>query len=249
MDNIDFYIITFENEERINKLKSAFKNVGINNIKVPPAVYHDKDKRFIELEDKSRITEPRTWAIMTQHLDALRDFVAGGGAAGTTKYCIVCEDDILLTKTFSSELIKITKDFKEMNLQLLLLGYLMPYSIDFSKRTDYPLFNKRNYYDYPSSLWGSQMYMVSRDYASQLIEKYTLEWAYNNTASPYSPDWIITKCAERKALIYPMLALETGIVVTDNKGQIDFHAACFKENYIEDEFINDGGSCAAVERR
>jgi hypothetical protein len=56
---------------------------------------------------------------------------------------------------------------------------------------------------------GAQMYMLTRKYAKYLLDHFPIEWKLKNINNPWSPDWIITKNGKR-AMIYPMLAVEEG---------------------------------------
>ena len=53
---------------------------------------------------------------------------------------------------------------------------------------------------------------------------------------PVSPDWALTKFGKAVAM-YPMLAVEEGVVVTDHVGQKNFHQACVAENFNKDLHI------------
>jgi hypothetical protein len=70
--------------------------------------------------------------------------------------------------------------------------------------------------------------MVSFQHANHLLETYTPQWATQNLDKPYSPDWILTKFAKHRALIYPPLAIENGQTPTTNQGQVVFHRESHK---------------------
>jgi hypothetical protein len=75
---------------------------------------------------------------------------------------------------------------------------------------------------------GSQMYMISRKYAREVLDTYTLAWTH--LGKPFAADWTITKSGNR-AMIYPMLGLEDGGTGSTDAGQIAFHRNCFMINY------------------
>ena len=68
------------------------------------------------------------------------------------------------------------------------------------------------------------MYMITRDYAKWVMEN------INNSLTPFSPDWTITKNGKR-ALIYPMLAIENGEGLYPDYGQHIFHLESHTFNY------------------
>ena len=81
----------------------------------------------------------------------------------------------------------------------------------------------RKYYTYTDDMWGAHMYVLSREYARYLLEKYTLEWAQANPTIPFCSDWTITKDASSRVLLYPPLGVEEGSVGCDDWSQIQFH--------------------------
>jgi GR25 family glycosyltransferase involved in LPS biosynthesis len=159
---------------------------------------------------------------MLQHLDALRHFITN---YPTNPFCIICEDDILLSRTITETLPRIEKQFLTEELDILLLAYLTTIP---PINPHFPPFNQPSLHQYPDDLWGSQCYMVSRKHARHLLETYTPEWAIKNPDKPYSPDWILTKFAPRRALAYPPLAIEDGQTPTSHEGQRAFHRASYE---------------------
>jgi hypothetical protein len=204
---------------------NRFHSVGIVP-KFPPPVYRS-DPRLNDAEQHK--LEIRTCAIMLQHLDGIRDFFENTNS----DYCIVCEDDIYISRNFHQELEEAVYNFRKLDLDVLLLGYLLNFKIE---NNYFPLIGGHSYHKYPDDLWGSQMYMISRKHAKYLLEKYTIEWAKSNKDKPFSPDWTLTKEGNR-ALIYPMMAVEEGIVKCDHPGQISFHKSVFECNYNPNKYI------------
>jgi hypothetical protein len=90
------------------------------------------------------------------------------------------------------------------------------------------------YHHYPFDLWGTQMYVLSRKYAKNVIDTYSDIFAYaekaeiDKTMHPLSADWTITKNGNR-ALLFPMLAFE--------KFQPD---KCRTNNYAYNNFYVEG---------
>ena len=240
---IKFYCINYKDENRRQKMENRWKQLELDLKFVNPVEI--TDKRFdIARENKSK-EGLRNWAIMLQHLDSLRDFVNGEYIEGQKgEYVIICEDDIMVSKHLPNDLPEIIESYERLKLDVLLMGFLIPYKITDDNHY-YPLKErnyKYSYHHYPSDIWGSQMYMVSRKHAQKLLEKYTVEHAVlaekNGTAKdePFSPDWTLTKYGNR-SVIYPMVALEEGDTKCNWDSEIDYHQRCFKMHYVEREFL------------
>jgi GR25 family glycosyltransferase involved in LPS biosynthesis len=223
------YIISYNNKERLNKMLLRFKNIELPK----PIVLKQVELNDIRFENII-MTEPRTWAIMLQHLDALTNFYL---SEDSDDYCIICEDDVLLSNKLKNNLPNIVKQFFELNLDVLLLAYLTnnPYEIEPSNNMYYPHIEPHRFYGFPDDLWGSQMYMISKKHAGYLINKYTVKWASENPDKPYSPDWILTKIGNR-ALLYPPLGIEDGNTQNNNEEHSKFHRNCFIAQYKKGEF-------------
>jgi GR25 family glycosyltransferase involved in LPS biosynthesis len=230
------YIVSYKNEERLNRMRKRFEQVGMGEDVVITKEVHVNDERLTTLSSREKYNKIhlRTWTIMLQHMDAIRSFYEGEDS-----HCIVCEDDIHISKDFSKELEEVVKDFGDMKLDVLMLGYLFPYKISNSSHFLQILTSEygHTYHHYPDDIWGTQMYMISRSYAKFLLDKFTVDYAYETIDTyPYSCDWIITKNGKR-ALIVPMLAVEEGINLSEHQGQINFHKRCFEVNYDPNKYI------------
>lgn len=207
---IPIYIVSYQNEERRKRMIHRFKTLRLDHLITFTPEVRQTDPRL------SFMTEKRNASIMLQHLDSLRLFLET-----SHECCIVCEDDIHISKTFAEKLPAILHDFKEMKMDVMMLGYILTFSIDMNtefhqgyfpyanKQDDRILMASHTYHSYPDDIWGSQMYLVSRSYASYLLDTY--DCAEKNIETihkkPYNPDWVITKPSKR-VLIYPMVALE-----------------------------------------
>lgn len=216
-----FYVINFKDDARKERMVSRFDQMGIDLHFVNPVFENDQ-----RLQNTSLYK--RTSSIMLQHLDSIRHFYENTSA----KYCIVCEDDIHVSKHLHEHLPKIIQDFESMDLDLLMLGYLYPYGLHGSPH--FPMLKATDnytYHAYPDDIWGSQMYMISRKHAETLLNKYTIQFAIEQLEIiHYNPDWTITKCGKR-ALISPMLAVEEGDDKSNHQGQTEFHRMCHLGNY------------------
>ncbi len=219
--NCQFYCLSFNNEERKNNMIERFKNLEIS-CEFYSGVSYD-DKRIDKLMNKN---SKRQWCMTYGHLDIIHNFYYNSDK----KYAIICEDDICLHSRLKEILKKVINDFNLLNLDILLLGYLLPYKIgnqnlftNFKLKKYMPSDSYFKYHDYPEYLSGTQMYMINKKYAKYLLKTY-----YNSYAGVgekiFNPDKIITKDCN-KALIYPMLAIEN-----DNQEDL-YHLLCRNIHY------------------
>lgn len=235
-----FYCLSYKNEERKSALASRFSQLNIN-VEFYDGVSFDDPRLSIPLENNDGLK--KSWSYTYGHFDMINKFVT----ETDKEYGVFCEDDIYLNKNLANDIPTLVEDFKTMNLDLLLLGYLITYKIegfyhgfsikrDFSNRT-------HKYHDYPEDLWGAQMYMLSRSHAKQLLKKYyngyaeqSINTECNANMRPFCSDWTITK-EGNKALVYPMYAVEDGKTNYEHGGQHNFHQDCFHRNYNPEQFI------------
>ena len=242
--DIPIYIVSYKNKERKERMIKRFSTLEFNSINFVKEIHLDDDRItcFSHLENYNKI-EKRTWSIMLQHLDSIKDFYENTNY-NNYNHCIICEDDIFISKDLSIKLPDIIKDFDSLSLDVLMLGYLLPFKIDTSSSyylDHFPLFSKNNennysIHKYPDDIWGTQMYMISRKYAKFLLEKFTNIYAYYNLDKPYNPDWTITKNGNR-ALIYPIIAVEEGVNLSDCYSQQQYHKLCFETHYDHEIYI------------
>lgn len=222
-----FYMINFNDDNRKKRMIDRFEYLNLDLQFVNPIYESD-----IRLSGTNLYK--RTSSIMLQHLDSIRHFYENTSG----KYCVVCEDDIFISKNLAKDLPEIIKNFEYLKLDVLLLGYLFPYSLH--GNWHFPVLRDTKnycYHGYPDDIWGSQMYMISRKHAKYLLDTFTIEFAISNLEKiHYNPDWTITKYGKR-ALISPMLAVEEGDEKSGHCGQSDFHKQCFEQNYKEEKYI------------
>lgn len=219
--NCQFYCLSFNDEIKKKSMENRFKKLGIE-CKFYPGI-KDTDKRLKYAG--SRINK-RHWSITYGHLDIIHDFYYHTN----DKYAVICEDDILIHENFKEIFKKVVSDFNILDLDILLLGYILPYKIDYDNicsiyhlkrpmHLDAPF----KYHEYPDYLTGSHMYMITKSFAKFLLNKYYHTF---NTLNDYvfMVDKTIIKEGNR-ALIYPMLAIE-------NEFQEDkYHKLCNKIHY------------------
>ena len=240
--NTPIYVVSYKNKERKDRMIERFTKLNFNNINFVKEVHSNDDRItcFSHLENYNKI-EKRTWSIMMQHLDSIENFYENNK---NYNHCIICEDDIFISKDLPDKLQDIIKDFNSLSLDVLMLGYLLPFKIDvnsYHSLAHFPMLltnNKNSYtiHNYPNDIWGTQMYIISREYAKFLLENFTNLYAYYNLDKPYNPDWIITKNGKR-ALINPMFAVEEGVNLSDCYSQQQYHKICFEMHYNNEKYI------------
>lgn len=98
--NISFYCVSFNDEHRKEKMSNRFNAVNLDLKFINPV--DNTDERVQFADDK------RTWAIMLQHLDSIRDFYENT----TNEYVVVCEDDILISKNINTNYLKLSNILK-----------------------------------------------------------------------------------------------------------------------------------------
>lgn len=225
--NISFYCINFNDDKRKNKMMKRFENQKLVLNFVPPVYTNDKRLDTDFINSKVCKAGKRIWSIMLQHLDSIQHFLDNT----QNEYLIVCEDDIKISKTFVNDLHIALYQYVDLKLDVLLLGYLLDRKLGENEGEFRSLGKIGNFTfcDFPYHLWGSQMYLMNRKHAKFLLEKYTIDYAMADLNRPYNPDWTLTKDG-KKALIYPMIALEEGDTKTDDEGQNSFHARCYMVN-------------------
>lgn len=233
---MNIYVINYKNDERKERMLQRYQSLDLHEIfrqMIFTKEVHTTDPRLQNLSNDSKM-EPRIWSIMLQHLDSIRSFYT----ETNDEYCVVCEDDIHISKHLKEKMPGILNVFKSLNLDVLMLGYLLAFKIETHKDKNFPVvaeYQNLSYLRYRDDVWGCQMYMISRKYAKYLLSTFTIEYAQMKDAIPYSPDWIITKHGNR-ALVYEMLAVEEGVNVSDNLQQNEFHRRCHK-CHMTDDFV------------
>lgn len=232
-DRYKIFCLSYNNPDRKLSMQTKFEQLGIDFL------FYDG----VNLND-SRIhpeSYKKCWSCMYGHLDMIKIFYNDS----TLDYGIFCEDDIYIHKDLKNFMPQIIKDFKALNLDVLLLGYLVPFQI----KSYYNGFHLKNnnlkseglkYHNFADDVWGTQMYMLSKKHARTILEKYDVLSGYalktltDNTLTPFSADWTITKEGNR-ALISPCLAVEDGksnMIQYDNSyEQFIFHKRCHEAHY------------------
>lgn len=227
-NGMNMYVVNYRNEERKRRMIDRYIFLGLDDGVFRELVFtkevHIFDQRLQIEGVKKSMDELRIWAIMLQHLDGVRHFIE----ETKDEYCVVAEDDIHISKKLKEKMPSILKTFKSLSLDVLLLGYLLPFKIDNSNAHFKMIAEHQelSYRMYPSDLWGSQAYLITRRYGEFLLRTFTIEYALTGVVA-YNPDWIITKPnSKKRALIYPPLIIEEGENNSNDLLQNDFHRRC-----------------------
>lgn len=222
----DIYYLSPPGCERDQRMKARFSALGI----VPTHVYGKREEN----------------GCMYGHLRMLREFYE----TSTKEFGVFLEDDVYLRKGFMDSIQTLCQTMIEKDLDLLLIGYLLPYSPRDSHGS-FPTLSKTekkekkeqqdyfSFHSFPEDTWGSQGYIVSRAQAAYLLEKLTDIYKERTEAYSlpcYAVDWTITKFGKR-ALTYPMLAVEEGTIESSHAGQQAFHRSVTQYHYDPAKYI------------
>lgn len=203
--------LNYNNPVRKESMTARFQQAGITDFTMFPGVPLSDPRINTSLDPHIQ----KSHSCMLGHLDMIRAFLE----TCDRPFGIFCEDDIKMDANFIQRMEEVLRDFKHMNLDVLLLGYLYPRPIELLEP------GKNVYHSYsppPATIWGTQMYMLSREWARAIIAK------YGNADSPtvydpFSADWTITQEGNRR-IVYPMLAIEDGTGNYDDEGQAYLHS-------------------------
>jgi GR25 family glycosyltransferase involved in LPS biosynthesis len=173
------------------------------------------------------------WSCMQGHLLCLKRFLRTGQDIG-----IVCEDDVMIRRDLAQELPVVVANFNRWDLDLLMLGYLRPETISTVQPTMPLIGQPYTYHSYEFNVYGTQMYMIRRRHAEWAVSTFedpVHRWKYlvdSSYGTANHADWTITKHG-RRALIYPMLAVEEsgGGKGYSDSTQTHWHELCHSANY------------------
>jgi len=212
------YCSSYNNPARKEEMKERFSKVDID-ITFLPGVSPD-DPRI----GPDRLNKKGD-CVMYCHLDMLQEFLKGDAEFG-----ILCEDDIYIRKTFKHDILIAIDGFKRLNLNVLLLGYLTGYYPCLSNVLFHtPLETPYAFLNVYKELWGTQMFMVSRESAKMMLERFSDPYKTEKTVY-FASDWTLTK-VERNACLYPMLAVEKIYPERGNSSDDRFHRQNEKLHY------------------
>lgn len=237
MDIYKIYCLSYNNVERKRSMMSRFQKLDLNHM-----FYDGVGENDIRIHP---LSYKRAWSCMYGHLDMIKLFVEDPDI----EYGIFCEDDIYIHKNLKSLIPEIIADFKYLKLDVLLLGYLVQFKIEeyyngfHLKDCDFKSNTGLKYHNFTDDIWGTQMYMLSKKQARNLLYKYDANSIYaiktlnDANLTPFSADHIITKEGNR-ALISRCLAVENGDMSGySDYGQKIFHKNCYDVHYDSERFI------------
>tara|TARA_B110000008_G_scaffold270695_1_gene301200 strand:+ start:923 stop:1600 length:678 start_codon:yes stop_codon:yes gene_type:complete len=225
MTNLPIYIINCHNESRKKRMIDRFKHVDLM-----PTFNCFTD--ISGIEQKYHMTLTIHDKVMLSHMNCIKKFYESNKPLG-----IICEDDIYIHKTLDKEIEKVTTFITNNQYDILLLGYLLNYKPPYHYHNLITSFDKYKVYDYNDELWGLQMYMITRKYAKYLLDNFPIQWKFDNPKKAWASDWIISKNGKR-AMIYPMLAVEEGDRICDNdSSQKRYHRECNRIQYNSKIYI------------
>jgi len=235
-NDCEFYCVSYNNPTRASQMTERFSKLDISLNVHTGVQMGDHRLSYTDNPDLKRL-----WSCCYGHLDNLSQFYASG-----KKYGFLCEDDVHIHKDLANRLPTILREFEEMKLDVLLLGYMTEYPIQHwihGYPFAYPYDETRGYqyHHYPENQWGIHLAMVSREYAGRVLDTFAYGYAKQTLANPnltpFNPDWTITKLTTKRALIYPMLAVEDGKGHYEHWGQGQYHRNSHKANYNPDCFL------------
>jgi hypothetical protein len=172
------------------------------------------------------------WSTAHGHMSALQEFVNDGQELG-----VIIEDDVQIRRDLPREMPCIISNFRKMDLDVLLMGYLIhhpPSSASWIWPNNGVQFT---YHEYPNYLYGAQMYMINRRYAIDLLHQcgprsgYAFRTLVDRNIPQYVSDWLITKDTTRRALISPMIGVEEGKTQSAENKYSAYHQQCHDVNY------------------
>lgn len=227
----DIHCLSFNNPLRKTRMIERFEELKLQ-YKIYDGVSHN-DERLINIDNSGNTKT--IYSCMFGHMDMINDFYN----TGDKEYGIFCEDDIHINRNIKELIPEIIIQMNELELDIILLGYLVNFKIDETHINDFKkignISSNFNIYNFPDYIWGTQMYIISKKYAKYLIDKYTVE-NFLNKDIIFSADWTITKDG-RRSLLYPMIAIEENIHCHGHEGQLNFHKICSELHYIKSDFI------------
>jgi GR25 family glycosyltransferase involved in LPS biosynthesis len=207
------YCFSYNNESRFIEMNERFSNAGID-VHWITAVGPD-DPRIKEADPPR--PNPKADGCMFSHLRTLEEFLKSDN-----DFAIVSEDDVYIRKSFKKDVQIAIDGMKRLDLNMLLLGYLLNYKpFEYDIRCHHLLESPFVFLNVWQETWGTQMYMVNRVGAEEILKKFS-DIKETEKITHFAADWTITKI-EKNACIYPMLAVEKVYNRSINDVQCLFH--------------------------
>jgi hypothetical protein len=231
MVQITKYCLTYHNPEKRDIMLNKFGKLNWHvhmqegfpaeqSVRSPPP-----DQ--LQLAQHEHRWDPHAWSVMQGHMTMWEHFVH----QDTAPWAMFMEDDIWIRSDINDQLPKIMSDVVMLNLDCVLLGYLTPDALHMTT-CKFPMMNQPfGLHAYPFNVYGTQMYLVRRSHAINMVREYGINSDWHNMVlskgTTYNADWILTKQG-RTACVYPLLAIEQpgeGHAHGDDY-QTWFHAQC-----------------------
>lgn len=173
-------------------------------------------------------------ACYASHLKAIRQFLHdSSGQEKDSKYAIICEDDILLANNFLERYVETILNLPE-GTPLVTMSYMLE---QYDTRWAGKDWSKENLLTInPKYTWGAQIYLISLNYAMQVLSTY--DKPFIQVENPLRTSEVIIR--ESKGLMaYPPLAIEDGIDSDREPPDLPFHHKHFAywgyKNYSKSE--------------
>jgi hypothetical protein len=229
MNNCKIWCVSFNNDKYTNQMMNRFETIGVD-YKI-----NDGSVSFSKSNDKFCVIN----RAMLHQLQNIKEFLDSD-----YEYGIFSEYDVYIHKDFKKIVTDILPKFEEYKLDVLLLGYLFCEPIDkFCPFFGFKFLGEKNnykFFSYPDDLWGAQMFLINKTYAKYLLDTYNEDYAHkeqvDSSLKPFSPDWTFTKDGKR-AMLYPMIAVENGEKEFDHLGHKRLHHGTTKMFYDPEYFI------------
>lgn len=212
---VRFYTLSEPTSERAARMRMRFAAVGLPLTIVEPVPW--SDPRIVP-------GDVRIQAVTWGHLKMIQAFVDDPVAT----HGIFMEDDVHIRRDLDDFLPELVALYNRHALDVLLLGYLQPSPpLSMQAAGGYGILGTPlTLLSYGDDHWGAQMYMM--DKASAIA---TLEFCAGGVVgTPFNPDWIMTKRG-RRAMCWPMMAVEEGLITSDHAGQVAYHRRCKEANF------------------
>lgn len=219
MASYEIYCLSHNSPERKAAMAERFLRCAGKEAHFPPTVPLD-DPRVQAADPKYA---PAAVSMVYGHLDMMREFLSSDAEFG-----VFSEDDVYIRRDFSKSIQIAIDGYKRLKLDILLLGYLANYkpATTTYQRGHEPLEPTFSFLTFNDKLWGSQMFMLDRVAAVKILDSISDTYS----VPVFATDWCITKFGRRAAL-YPMLAVETGIVSSGHSAHIRYHTQCKETQY------------------
>ena len=223
VESISFQCVNISPKRR-EKMTARFSQVGLDvQFPDPPLLASDFSYR-------PNVHEQRLASATANHIKCIQQFLDSG-----KKYGIVCEDDVHLIRTFRQDLDLIITMFEHYQFDILLLGHLLPVHTTFHPGYIQKLEYSYSCHQYNEYYWGAQMYLINRSYGQYLADRFSYDKLpiLLEQKVIYSPDWIVTKKTNKRALLLPMMAVEEDPEATQDgvSPHINYHRDCHHTNY------------------